>query len=752
MKTLILICNKSNRLFSLFFLALLFMSILMSAVSVAACAEPSSNKIAVILVMDYCSIDDLVAVSGSENVFTDTDGALVSFRSGASLKNTSVVSVYASLSAGDRIYLPAEIARRIGNSTEIILPEKISFGDYYRRLNGCAAIAGIVYPEISAAKNYLDSAESTGLGLLGSSLKKLQVERIVFGNGDNAPGELDRSFTLLIVDESGVIDGGDVSTEVLCGNDELIQGIGFNYAAVKEKVRESIKRLNGQNRSGIIVIYPGDLNRLENYSRLYDKSRYEQIKATIIKEHLSLFKELKMLCRPQDLVMLMSVSPPAEKMTAGSVTGFLFIRGPNYVGGKLLTSATTRKTGRLFLSDVTNTIASYFGAGRNGFKGNLIKETDEALSLGYLKKLNELSFNIDMIRASLIKFYVFLIVAALFTSILAILASISDAMRKIAVILIYAAVTMPLFFAVAGPLMAINPSVFVPLTLVLNSILVYLIFKKNVKAVRVIASSLLVLSALIALDAPFSYLNSYSVLGYSFNTGARFYGIGNEHMGFYAAGIFLLLAFFGDRYFKSLKEKNKFLALFIYCSLIILGSLWILMPFGGANVGGSLAVLIGSVFASYHAVARKLDTRLFIYLLIAISILFLAFAIITFSFPGFHLSKFIKSLIFSNYTSATAIIYRKLNLNLNLLWYTVWNKYLIAILISLLILVTNPGGILSRFFRKDTWGESLLTGTAFGAITAFIFNDSGVVAAATMLIYPMMIFVAELMELKYEGD
>lgn len=734
---------------------LLFLAIfclLLQGISGSAFADIRPNKIAVILVMDYCSIDDLVSVSGAESILKDTDGALVSFRSGASLKSTNVVPVYASLSAGDRIYLPSEIASKIGNSTEFLLPEGMSFIDYYRRLNGRTINAEIVYPEISAAKNYLDSAESTGLGLLGSSLKKLRVKRIVFGNGDNGPGELDRSFALLVVDENGGIDSGNVSARVLRSSDDLVQGTGFNYAAVKEEVRESIARLNAEEKSGIIVIYPGDLNRLEDCSRLYDKDRYKQVKAAIIKEHLLLFSELKSICRPGDLAMLISVSPSGEQMAAGSVTGFVFLKGPGYNGGKMLTSSTTRKTGKLFLSDVTYTIASYFGADDGGFKGNLIRETGERLSPGRLQKLNRLSFNIDKIRAPLIKFYVFLIVAALSTSILAILASMPGSLRKIALILIYLAVTMPLFFLGAGPLMANNPTVFVPLSLIFNVILVYLIFRANVRPARVIATSLLVLSALIAVDAPFSYLNSYSVLGYSFNTGARFYGIGNEHMGFYAAGVFLLLAFIGDRYFRPLEKKNRFKALLIYCSLLLLGFLWILMPFAGANVGGSLAVLIGSVFASYHAVARRLDARLFIYLLVAAFVLFLAFFSVTFFFPGFHLSKFIKSLIFSNYASAAAIIYRKLKLNLDLLWYTVWNKYLIAILISLVVIVTNPGGVLSRFFKKDAWGESLLTGTAFGAVTAFIFNDSGVVAAATMLIYPMMIFMAELMELKYEGE
>jgi MFS family permease len=729
----------------------LIVSLLLSLVPEALIASPETAKVAVVVVMDYCSIDELCALSDSEKILKGTSGAIVSFRSGAPLKDTEVVHIYASLGAGDRIYLPKDIGCKIGNVRETALPEELSFDDYYRRLNGHEVEQEIVYPQISAARNYLESMESTGLGLLGSVLKSHGILRFAFGNADSNLEDLDRSFALMLIDSEGGIDRGDVSSEILDFNDELVYGLECDYSKFKGKVYQAIRELQATRRSGIVLVYPGDLNRLERFARFYSKERYFHLKNVLIRRHLEFFGEIGDLLRPSDLLVLMSVSPSSDQMKLGSVTGFIFIKGGSYSGGKLLTSDTTRKPGRLFLSDISCTLANYFGAKSTGFKGNLIKETQEPLSFERLNRLNDVLFNIDKIRAPLIKFYVFIIVTALVISMLALFTSFPLAFERVAVSLIYLAVTMPLFFLIFGPLIALRSATFTFLTLLLNFVLVYLLLKIGRRPTWVISLFLLLLTGIIAIDAPFSVLNSYSILGYSFNTGARFYGIGNEHMGFYAAGVFLVLALIGDFYLKFSKKRKSLSFLLFYVAVLIAGFLWIMLPFAGANVGGSIAVLFGSIFTSYHALVRRLDRKLFAYSLAALVVLMFVVFFISRAFPAFHLSKFVRTLILSDYQSALTIIYRKAKLNLELLWFTVWNKYLIALLTSLIVLSTNPGGILSRFFKKDTWGESLLAGTAFGALAAFIFNDSGVVAAATLLVYPMMIFIAELLELKYEN-
>lgn len=372
-------------------------------------------------------------------------------------------------------------------------------------------------------------------------------------------------------------------------------------------------------------------------------------------------------------------------------------------------------------------------------------------------KIDELSriyrefLNVDLLRAPLLKFYVFLIVTTLLIAVLNLISRFNLNVFSLTGMLIYLSAVFPVFMFLFGPLVARIPAVFVPVLFLSSLLASFLLERLKLRRPVLLALILLFFTFIIALDAPFSFFNRSSVLGYSFNTGARFYGIGNEHMGIYASGIFLALALIGLRLSKKSRQTAKFYSnLLLYVLLILLSFSWMILPIGGANVGGTIAVLFGSIFASYHAVARKLDVKVFVYSFVAVMLFIATILVISKAFPAFHLAKFISSLLSSNYDSAMSILSRKVQLNMKLLWYTIWNKYLIAILISLLVIITNPQGVLSRFFKKDAWGESLLAGTAFGAIFAFVFNDSGVVAAATMLIYPMMIFVSELLEIKMD--
>ncbi|UZQ83896.1 hypothetical protein OEI98_001045 [Thermoanaerobacter sp. RKWS2] len=91
--------------------------------------------------------------------------------------------------------------------------------------------------------------------------------------------------------------------------------------------------------------------------------------------------------------------------------------------------------------------------------------------------------------------------------------------------------------------------------------------------------------------------------------------------------------------------------------------------------------------------------------------------------------------------SLLQIFERKLLMNYKLIKYSIWSRVLLTLIVVLLILFFKPVGVLSEIFKKHTYIRICFVATIIGSILALIFNDSGIVAAATMMVFvgPMLI-------------
>jgi hypothetical protein len=81
-----------------------------------------------------------------------------------------------------------------------------------------------------------------------------------------------------------------------------------------------------------------------------------------------------------------------------------------------------------------------------------------------------------------------------------------------------------------------------------------------------------------------------------------------------------------------------------------------------------------------------------------------------------------------------AMAIRKLQMNIHLLGVSVWSKVLLAGLIVMLAVVLRPSE-LRRWQNSHPYLMDGCSAIAVGAIAALIFNDSGIVAAGTMIIF-----------------
>ncbi|MFD2614035.1 hypothetical protein ACFSUF_16640, partial [Paenibacillus gansuensis] len=88
------------------------------------------------------------------------------------------------------------------------------------------------------------------------------------------------------------------------------------------------------------------------------------------------------------------------------------------------------------------------------------------------------------------------------------------------------------------------------------------------------------------------------------------------------------------------------------------------------------------------------------------------------------------------------IILRKLQMNWHLINVSAWSKVLITSLIVIAVIVFRPRGVFRGWQDRYPWYMHGFTANTVGALAVLLVNDSGVVAAATLIVYvavPMLL-------------
>lgn len=281
-------------------------------------------------------------------------------------------------------------------------------------------------------------------------------------------------------------------------------------------------------------------------------------------------------------------------------------------------------------------------------------------------------------------------------------------------------------------------------------------------------------------------LIQHSVLGYDPMIGARYYGIGNEYMGVLIGAAVLMCA--AGMQFVSVRRRGKqgglqgeagsvyvpelaqpdadpgvqkqvsaemkacFYAVLILFALL---TFYMIHPRLGTNFGGSVtAAAAGGWLALrlYEHIFRKRVLMKKLMLYVGSIALFVAAAIVAvhmFQAEGqaSHIGKAIRMLADKEYDMLWGIIVRKLQMNWHLVNVSSWSKVFITGLFILSAGLLRPSGMFKTWHMHRPLLSVGFSAIALGAIVAFIFNDSGVVAAATMIIYavaPMLLLTQRL--------
>ncbi|MEX2415424.1 MAG: hypothetical protein WD424_04705, partial [Paenibacillaceae bacterium] len=228
--------------------------------------------------------------------------------------------------------------------------------------------------------------------------------------------------------------------------------------------------------------------------------------------------------------------------------------------------------------------------------------------------------------------------------------------------------------------------------------------------------------------------------------GARYYGVGNEYMGVWIGAATLGVA--GIMHF----SRGKKIAV-IGSALLFAGILFYMAsPAWGTNAGG--AITAGAVFgiAWLRLFSKRMQLQLHWGKLLLWSMIFVSIALLGLwvlnggnrasNGTGSHIGRAMDQLFAGHFDLIGGIIWRKLMMNIHLIGVSVWSKALLASMLVMAVLLMKPAGLFRRW--QEAHGPLMhgLSAIATGAIVALLVNDSGIVAAATMMVFvaiPMLL-------------
>jgi hypothetical protein len=242
------------------------------------------------------------------------------------------------------------------------------------------------------------------------------------------------------------------------------------------------------------------------------------------------------------------------------------------------------------------------------------------------------------------------------------------------------------------------------------------------------AGLVLALAGDTAVGAP---LQQQALLSYDPVSGARYYGIGNEYMGVLIGAALLTggaaLELIGRRWGWVLATAAWLASLF-----------FLAIPGYGAYVGGTMAA--GAAFGL--ALLLLWRVRLSWTHVLAVGAAAAALVMAMGWWDGSrslavqsHLGRAVALVRHEGWGAAQEIIGRKLATNLRLIRYTIWTRVLLSGLVVLTVLLHYPVGKMGEFCRCYSRLSRCLLAMVAGSFVALVFNDSGIVAAATMMIY-----------------
>ena len=684
--------------------------------------HPASSKEpkVVILIINNINWEDLSCASAPGLNYLIENGSLglMNTRTARPLRTGSA---YLTIGSSSRAYAGKEAGEAFG-AEKTYEGSKVS-QVYLRRTGKKLLPSQIANPNIAQIiKENQDADYEVKVGALGQALKEAGLSTAALGNADTKD-EFHREIVSIVMDEEGRVDSGEVGKRLLVKDEESPFGVRTDTKRLLlefEKVKDK----------SLIAIELGDTFRVDEYSKKVTEAQLTTLRRRALLNADKIISELlKRIDLSRTLLLIITPCPTlAAKEKKNTLTPIIILKEGERPG--LLTSFSTRRRGIVTNCDIAPTILIYLGIKVPPFTtGRKIYSEDSKSSLKEVLNLNRKLASLEAQRRPLLySVVIFQSIASILVLIFTLLkARLSSSFFPFSNFLLLSLAALPLGLLLL-PLIFSGTILKSAIFLILIILLLAVLSKGAFSRVNALTSLYLILTLILAIDIlSGSNLMKYSLLGYSFIEGSRFYGIGNEYMGVLVSSSLIGITLLLDRpsSFKILKK------LFIPFSISIF--LLIALPVLGANVGGGITAIFAFGFAYLKLSGQKINFKRVTYLILLLITALGALALLDLSASKVeesHLGRFIESATLGGPLIAFKVISRKLSMNLTLIHYTIWSKVLLVSLGIITVLFFKPAGILKKIADDFPHLFSGLLGVAVGSIAGLIFNDSGIIVAA----------------------
>ncbi len=598
---------------------------------------------------------------------------------------------------------------------------------YQRRVGQVLPKGGLINLSINNLQQLNLSGEFKAMpGTMGEQLRKAGYKTAAIGNSDT-DNNASRAIGFIAMDAMGYIDYGNLSRELTLEDISSPFGLRTNY----DKLMSEFEAVYG--KAHLVAIETGDLSRLEAYRSNLNSSAYSSHRRTILNNIDNFVGELvgKINFKDTKLIILTPYPTDAAYEAGDRLTPIIIYDGDEGTRG-LLTSDTTRREGIIGNVDIAPTVLAAFNLQPENITGKKITTIDREGHLSYIMELNSRTVNTSVNRYRIL--YTFAVFEML-ASVLALLAIVykkrmPKGLTKLSAILLLSTAVIPLVFLilpiVGSTSMFTTYVAIVLISAVLTLILYYVSKGSPLNTLMLIC--LLVTTGLLLDIVTGQNLIKGSILGYDPIIGARYYGIGNEFAGVLIGSTLVGAAAFREKY----RVRPEWIMLFFTMVIFFIG-----YPRLGANVGATITALFAFLFAYFLMTAKRMSIKRWG---IIVAIIFAAIS--TFAFIDYflmesksHLAGAIQQIANGGPLVVYQIILRKITMNLRVMGVTIWSRVLLLALGILGILFYRPIGLLKSLATKYPSLLSGWSGIIAACIVGFMVNDSGVVMAATCIIY-----------------
>ncbi|NLY88024.1 MAG: hypothetical protein GX085_00115 [Firmicutes bacterium] len=594
-----------------------------------------------------------------------------------------------------------------------------------------------------------------GLGTFGETMAQGGVRVAVLGNADTPAGP-GREIALAAMNTSGIVPRGEVDSGLSRPNPLRPWGLETDYRRLHAALVGLLPEAD------CLLVELGDSSRVEKYRDylLPGRRRECRLQALAAADRFlgALLAEIDL---DRTVLFIVTPYPSRDAVDQGDTLTPVLAAGPGFERG-LLFSPSTRQPGIIAFSDLAATLFAAFRIkSPPGFPGRPLTCVPEDFPIQTLVEKNHRVVRVNNARGPVLKGFV-LIQIALFLLVL--------------LFILHPRFRRPRFFSLLQFLLSgitgiplgllVLPWFGTPGVPGITIFLLAVVFgagwagKMRIfhgqKTRATIPALLGLVTSLAVLVDIFrgSPLMSHSLLGFSPVGGARYYGIGNEYLGVLLGGSVTGLTFLWDQAGRGVPAaRGKIHPCIMPVISAILYVLWlyaVAAPWRGANLGGAIALAVTYLVTGFSFSGRRFSVRQRLLLVLAgvTGLLFLLGLSELHRAPGVqsHLGQLVTLLRAEGPAAAVPVIWRKLKMNLTLMEYTVWSRVFLTFLIVLAVLFFRPGEKTAGIDRRFPALAKGVRGALAGSITALAVNDSGIVAAATGLLFPVVLLTMIILE------